>query len=203
MRRLPILLASLAVVGVLSAAQPAAATVIFSDNFNAENGGVGVLNYGAFANWGVSGGTVDLIGNGFFDFYPGNGLYIDLDGSTSNAGILTTTAFFGPGSYVLSFNLGGSTRGDTNTVIVRFGGVDISGGGITLGSAAPFNPAFSLSFDAAGPGQISFENLGGDNLGLILDNVELDQTAVPEPGSLLLLGGGLAALGRWRRRRSA
>jgi hypothetical protein len=109
--------------------------------------------------------------------------------------------FFGPGSYVLSFNLGGSTRGDTNTVIVRFGGVDISAGGITLGSAAPFSPPISLSFTAGAPGQISFENLGGDNLGLILDNVTLDQ--VPEPGSLLLLGGGLAALGSWRRRRSA
>ena len=159
-----ILLAPLAVVGLLSAAQPATATVIFSDNFNAENGGAESLNYGGFANWGVSDGTVDLIGNGgTFDFYPGNGLYVDLDGSTSNAGILTTNSFFGPGSYVLSFNLGGSTRGDTNTVIVRFGGVDISGGGITLGSAAPFNPPFSLSFTAGAPGQISFENLGGDN----------------------------------------
>ena len=154
MRRLPILLAPLAVVGLLSVAQPAAATVIFSDDFNAENGGVGALNYTGFANWGVSGvgETVDLIGNGFFDFYPGNGLYVDLDGSTGNAGVLTTNSFFGPGSYVLSFNLAGSTRGDTNTVIVRFGGVDISGGGITLGSAAPFNPPFSLSFNAAGSG---------------------------------------------------
>ena len=204
MRRLPILLAPLAVVGLLSAAQPATATVIFSDNFNAENGGAEFLNYGGFANWGVSDGTVDLIGNGgTFDFYPGNGLYVDLDGSTGNSGILATNSFFGPGSYVLSFNLAGSARGDSNTVIVRFGGVDISGGGITLGSAAPFNPPFSLSFTAGAPGQISFENLGGDNVGLILDNVELDQTAVPEPGSLLLLGGGLAALGRWRRRRSA
>ena len=32
------------------------ATIIFSDNFNAENGGVGVLNYNSFANWSVSGG---------------------------------------------------------------------------------------------------------------------------------------------------
>ena len=53
------------------------AGVIFSDNFNAENGGTGVLNYNSFNNWTVTDGTVDLIGNGFFDFYPGNGLYVD------------------------------------------------------------------------------------------------------------------------------
>ena len=65
------------------------AAVIFSDNFDGENGGVGALNYAGFANFTVSNGSVDLIGNGYFDYLPGNGLYIDLDGSTSDAGVLT------------------------------------------------------------------------------------------------------------------
>jgi len=41
----------------------------------------GELNYSGFANWDVSGGQVDLMGNGFLDFLPGNGLYVDLAGS--------------------------------------------------------------------------------------------------------------------------
>src|SRR5579862_1829881 len=53
---------------------------LLNDNFNTENGGVGQLNYTGFDNWNVS-GAVDLIGNGFFDFYPGNGLYVDMNGS--------------------------------------------------------------------------------------------------------------------------
>jgi hypothetical protein len=207
MRLAPASVLSLAFCALIATAQPAAATVIFSDNFNGENGGSEALNYTGFANWTVFlPGSVDLIGNGgTFDFYPGNGLYVDLDGSTDAGGTLTTIPSFGPGSYVLSFNLAGSARFevpiDSNTVVVRFGGVDISGGGFALGSSAPFNPPQSLSFTAAAPGQISFENSGGDNIGLILDNVVLDQ--VPEPGSLLLLGSGLAGLGVWRRRRSA
>ena len=90
-----------------------------SDNFNTENGGVGALNYTGFANWDVNGGgTVDLIGNSSFDFYPGNGLYVDLDGSSSNAGVLTTKSLFAPGNYALSFKLGGSQRGTPESVTV-------------------------------------------------------------------------------------
>ena len=50
----------------------ASAAPLFSDNFNAQNGGVGTLNFSGFTNWTVSNGSVDLIGNGFFDFYPGD-----------------------------------------------------------------------------------------------------------------------------------
>ena len=42
-------------------------------------------------------------------------------------------------------------------------------------------------------------NSGGDNVGLILDTVVLS-SKVPEPGTLALLGLGLAALGLRRRR---
>ena len=63
----------LLVVLVGLAAGRADAAVIFSDNFDGENGGVGALNYAGFANFTVSNGSVDLIGNGFFDYLPANG----------------------------------------------------------------------------------------------------------------------------------
>ncbi|MEZ5560441.1 MAG: hypothetical protein R3E86_18090 [Pseudomonadales bacterium] len=61
-------------IAAISLAGAANAAIIFSDNFDGENGGVGALNYNSFAHWTVLDGTVDLIGNGFFDFLPGNGL---------------------------------------------------------------------------------------------------------------------------------
>jgi hypothetical protein len=124
---------------LFGAAQGHAAT-IFSDNFNTENGGVAdasTLNYNTFANWTVNGGgTVDLIGNGYFDFYPGQGLYVDLDGSTSNAGQLTSINIaLNPGTYTLQFLLGGSQRGDTNTVRVWLG--SLYSESFTLASSDP------------------------------------------------------------------
>ncbi len=86
-------------------------TILFQDDFNSENGGSGALNYNSFANWDVTDGTVDLIGTNFYDFHPGNGLYVDLDGSTSNAGVLTTKQEFTYQMntwYRLEFDLGRS-----------------------------------------------------------------------------------------------
>jgi PEP-CTERM motif len=84
-------------------------------------------------------------------------------------------------------------------VNVRFAGVDLAGGSITYASAVPLTTN-SIAFTVLVAGQISFENVAapGDNVGLILDNVRLE--SVPEPGSLLLLGGSLAALAYRRRR---
>ena len=42
----------------------AQALTIFEDNFDSENGGNYQLNYSGFANWDVTDGTVDLIGEG-------------------------------------------------------------------------------------------------------------------------------------------
>ena len=197
----------LAAVLCLSAGSANAAT-IFSDNFNSENGGTGALNYAGFSQFAISGGTVDLIGNGFFDFYPGNGLYVDLDGSTNDAGLMTADPFIlGPGSYTLSFYLGGSTRGDApNAVNVNVTG--LLGGSYasptyTLASSDPL-ALKQVGFTIGVPGDLlwfSFQNAGGDNVGAILDNVSLDsnETApVPEPASMLLLGSGIVAVARRR-----
>ena len=180
------------------------ATIIFSDNFNAENGGVGVLNYNSFANWSVSGGTVDLIGSpGFFDFFPQNGLYVDLDGTSFLAGTLTSIGIpVTPGSYILSFLLAGSQRGDFNTVHV-----DVSGGlassTYSLNSDTPLTME-TMSFTVLAPTTInlSFHNEGGDNIGLILDNVNLNRVSgVPDSGStIVFLAIGMFGLGLMGRK---
>jgi hypothetical protein len=189
--------------GLLVLPLPAtAAQIIFFDDFDSENGGVPVLNYAGFSQWAVSDGTVDLIGNGYFDFLPGHGLYVDMDGSTHNAGIMTSDSFtFIDGAlYTLTFDLAGSHRGTADSVVVMVTVGGLVNQVITLSSADGFTP-YTITFigsSAYGPGALSFAGVGGDNVGLLLDDVML---TVPDGGATLtLLGCALLGLGVVRRR---
>ncbi len=183
--------AAFAVVGTLGMEQAKAAT-LFADNFDSENQGQGEANYNKFLNFIVSKGTVDLIGNGFFGHYPGNGLYIDLDGSTFQGGTLTTRNSFSlsPGSYNLSFDLGNNaTFQQTNIVDVSLG--TVYNESFTVKGPNPFT-TINRTIVVTSPttARLSFSDRGNDNQGGVIDNIVLSTTAVPEPSSTF----GLLAL---------
>jgi hypothetical protein len=178
---------------------------IFFDNFNSENGGVGKLNYNTFNNWTVSNGTVDLIGNDFYQLgIPTSyGLFVDMDGSTGDAGKMTSKNIsLAAGTYTLQFELAGNQRnkaGESVTVQVSAG--TFLNKSYTLPQTAPFT-LYSETFLVSTPTTVnlSFEGIGGDNIGMLLDNVAL--SPVPVPGALLLGSLGVGVVGYLRRRRS-
>ncbi len=167
---------------------PVNAQVLFSDDFNSENGGTGAPNYAAFANWTVTRGAVDLIPyGGYFDFFPGNGLYVDTSGSIGAAGTITTKqsfSFVSGVTYVLSFDLAGDARdGAAKSVIVTVGtNGSILSTNITLPASAPLT-LFSCPFTVTTPtnGSLSFAAGQGGDIGLILDNVQLNAGALSPP----------------------
>lgn len=203
---------ALALVAALSLAAPAAqATTLLQDNFNAENGGVGKLNYVSFSNWTVNKGTVDLIGNGFWDLVPGNGLFLDMDGSGIDSGGIVSASnfsFLAGRTYTLNFRMAGSQRGRadgaTNTVRVGFGTVSQD---ITLTANAAF-ALYQFSFTAAAnsTGALSFTSLDRrDNQGLLLDDVLLSEsggaTDITEPTTLAMIATALLLMAGLKRRR--
>ena len=178
------------------------AITVFSDNFDSDALGLNQTTFNG--GWTVTSGTVDLIGQGgVFDLLPGNGRYVDLDGSTSLSGTFDNQVPFSAlTTYTLSFDLAGSQRGDTNVVDVIFGTASQS---YTMNSLDPFT-TYMLSFATNGAAnyQIFFKNNGGDNIGALLDNVKVttELSEVPVPAALPLMASALGIFGLSRRRKS-
>lgn len=151
--------------------------VLLEDNFNAEHGSQHRLNYIGFAHWEVVDGTVDLIGTApFDDFLPRSyGMYLDLDGTSRNAGRLQSRSTFAlsRGTYTLTFDLAGMPRDmEANTVVVSLG--SLFSEQITLASYTPI-VTFTRIIRVTSPttAKLVFDHQGGDDFGLLLDNVRL------------------------------
>ena len=187
----------------LSSIALAGPTYIFDDDFDSENGGNYQLNYTGFDNWVVSDGSVDLIGEGSpYDYQPGHGLYVDMDGSSNDAGLMTSSIALDPGQYLLSFELAGNHRNNDNesvAVLVELGSL------VSQTYSLNQNDPFTLyenyfTVDSVTTVSLSFEGAGSDNVGMLLDNVKIQ--AVPVPGAFLLGGIGVGIAGWLKSRRS-
>jgi hypothetical protein len=118
---------------------------------------------------------------------------------------------YGGTTYTASFALAGSHRGTAETVQAHFGG---SAASYSLNSAEPFQ-TFNLSFTPSinGSYSLSFLNMGGDNVGALLDTVSVRNnlpgfapdaamaSAVPEPEIYAMLMAGIGLMGFLGRRR--
>lgn len=200
---------------LLAAGAHAQAGVVFSDNFNGNAVNfLGGLNQTP-SGWRVAAGSVDLVGAGTMTPLQGNGWpahaigaghgrFVDLDGSSFDAGILSHELDLLAGTtYTLAFELAGKHRllgGASDTVTVNFGSAQLSA---TLGANAGW-AGYSLQFTPTQSQRYSFSfaNAGGDNYGALLDNVSVS-ASVPEPQSYALMGTGLLAMLWVSRRRLA
>lgn len=168
----------------------AGSAVILSDDFDGENGGTAVTNYAGFSQWTVSDGTVDLIGPGLADVYPGNGLYVDLDGTTGNAGVLSSTDTFAlePGMYQLQFDLGDVSyslmTGAPNDMQVALGSVYLE---TFVTDDAMIDEFVTITRTISVPEpvnvQLVFSHSGGDNHGMVIDNIALSRVGAAVPAS--------------------
>jgi hypothetical protein len=198
--------------GLVMAAGVAQGATLFTENFEGVVPGGG---YGAGAVLGgftVTGGNVDVLGDvggSFFSCGTTNNNCVDMSGTS--LGTISTGAIFNLVAgriYTVSFLQAGSGQlnpGDTYTLRVILGTKQQD---FTVPALSGFL-AQQMQF-VAGSNQsnvsLVFQSLTLINgiWGPVLDTVALDETdpaAVPEPSTLVLLSGGLLALGASRLRR--
>ena len=193
-----LLLAS-ALVGSLAFGSAQAATVnSLSDSFDSLPS---QTNYAGFTNWDVMNGTVDAIqaGNPWGLTCLATGC-VDLDGSTSNAGDLVSKDGFFAGTYTLEFSLSGNQRNNpSDGLLVTLGNYSEN---FILSPTDPWTTFIRTVTVATDGDKLSFIHAGGDNIGILLDNVSVSQVPVPA-AAFLFAPALLGFLGLRRKAKQA
>jgi len=193
-----LLLAS-ALIGSLAFGSAQAATVnSLSDSFDSLPS---QTNYAGFSNWDVMNGTVDAIqvGNPWGLNCLATGC-VDLDGSTGNAGDLVSKDGFFAGTYTLEFSLSGNQRNSpSDGLLVTLGSYSEN---FTLSPTDPWTTFIRTVTVATDGDKLSFIHAGGDNIGILLDNVSVSQVPIPA-AAFLFAPALLGFLGLRRKAKQA
>jgi hypothetical protein len=161
----------------------AQAATLINENFGTGTPGVynitGDIPGSSFT---VTSGNVDLIGASTpYDLYPGNGDFIDLNGSTRGTITSNNSFTFAAGEVAnLSFNYGSNPVGSGATADVFLGSTLLAS--LTAPTGSSF-ASFNQTIFSPSDGTLRFVSTSGTNGGVVLDNVVL--TTVPEPSDLM------------------
>lgn len=147
----------------------------------------GVSNWAGWINWDVTQGSVDLLGNGFYDALPGNGLYMDLLGSSPGISVIQSKNAFSLTSghvYRVALDLAGNQindRPDTVTLRVLAGAVVVLTQTISLPDYAQPIHTYAFSFTAPSDMAVKMEisqsnDAGSDLAGVLLMQVKFEDT---------------------------
>jgi hypothetical protein len=199
----------MALAAVALAAAPAQAAVVFSDNFDGENGGASGLSYSDFANFTVL-GDVDLVRSGDYEITC-SGSCVDLDGSPGSGALRSGVFNYSAGDTIeLFLTVSGNQRrpGSDNLLYEFFSTSDgIFNGTTALASNSGFLTGSVGSFTATADGSVYFTvgTDSNDSAGPILDSLWLEIRsavgAVPEPSTWAMMIAGFAFVGSTMRRR--
>lgn len=196
-----------------AAAQPKPGDIIFSDSFDSVPLGI---DQTSLPGWTITGGTIDVIGAPGYDPRPGHGHYLDMQGSSGHPGQLSILLPVPiSGRYLVGFDWSGNPRADHGAIAIDTTPKDPNevglGAIIDVAADTPFLSAghgtgvlsegfFTLTFSTP-PFFDTPEGHFVTGTGLLLDNVTVTFIeAIPEPGTIALLGVGLGMVGLVRRR---
>ena len=150
--------------------------VLLADDMDDENNGVAKTNYTGFENWNVTRQCVDLHGPGSIDPMPGNGLYIDMDGSCDSAGRMESKEVFDLGvkTYKLELVIGGNNQnGPTDNMTATLGSWSET---ITVPEDEPFNiRTYTITVSTATNARLILDHAGGDQQGILIDAIRLSE----------------------------
>lgn len=202
-----------AFLGIVSAAQATPVEMVVNGEFEDTGdlgGGLAFIANGSMPGWSCSSGSCELWGN-FFGGAPNLGSDGLLTGNhheiTNGTGIQTTTqaVLSGASAAIADFSFDMWPRAGSGVTWSVFGSVSglLSSGTVT----GPGNVWTNTSVTGLvlAPGEtitLAFRSLSATSVGEHIDGVSFLVRAVPEPGTLALLGIGLFGMGLARRRKA-